>query len=42
MKIKTLCDNCGREFSEDDDVVESLREVICPQCIEDLTIELPN
>ena len=38
MKIPTLCDNCKREFMCEEDVVDGLGQVICPDCKADLEI----
>ena len=40
MKTELLCDNCKREFSGDEDLMEKLGEVICDECKEDREVEL--
>lgn len=39
--MKILCDNCKREFEGDEELMESLGKVLCPDCTSDLDIEFP-
>ena len=35
MLTKMLCDQCKREFEADEDLMNYMGEVICPDCIKD-------
>lgn len=32
MKVPILCDQCRREFIDEDWLMESTKEVLCPDC----------
>jgi hypothetical protein len=32
MKTQIRCDRCKRTYYEDDDKIDSLKELICPVC----------
>lgn len=39
MQTKALCDRCKREFECDEEEVDTLRELLCPNCKEDSNLE---
>lgn len=39
METKMLCDRCKREFTGSEELMEELKEVVCPDCLADAAFE---